>query len=142
IQYSQLAYAALLKQLVTTSTYWLDAGCGHQILELRLHPYEQALVNRAALAVGCDAVESSVRRHRSLRNRALCHLARLPFRDHSFNLVTMNMVVEHLERPGDVMAELARVVVPNGLVVIHTPNAVAYQAYLTRLVWRIVPKRL
>jgi ubiquinone/menaquinone biosynthesis C-methylase UbiE len=142
IQYSQLVYAALLKELVTTGTRWLDAGCGHQTLEVRLHQDEQAMVNRAELAVGCDVVAASIRRHRSLRNRAVCRLQRLPFGDHTFNLVTLNMVAEHLERPEDVIAELARVVVPNGLVVIHTPNAVAYQAHLTRLVWRILPRRL
>ncbi len=142
IQYSQLVYAALLKELVTTGTRWLDAGCGHQTLEVRLHQDEQAMVNRAALAVGCDAVMGSVRRHRSLRNLAVCGLDQLPFRDGSFNLATLNMVAEHLKHPGNVMAELARVVAPNGLVVIHTPNAVAYQVRLTRLVWGIVPKRL
>jgi len=142
IQYSQLVYAALLKEVVTTGTRWLDAGCGHQLLEVRLHQVEQALVNRAALAVGCDVMTASVRRHRSLHNRAVCDLQRLPFRGHTFNLVTLNMVAEHLECPEDVMAELAGVVVPNGLVVIHTSNAVAYHAHLARLVWRIAPKRL
>jgi ubiquinone/menaquinone biosynthesis C-methylase UbiE len=135
-------YAGLLKELVTAGTRWLDAGCGHQILEFRLLVDENAMVSRAALAVGCDIVMDSVRRHRSLRNRVLCTLERLPFRDDTFNLVTLNMVAEHLERPEDVMAELARVVVPNGFAVIHAPNAVAYHAHLARLVWRMVPKRV
>lgn len=140
IQYSQLVYAGLLKQLVAPGTRWLDAGCGHQILEVRLHRDEQALVDRAALAVGCDVVADSAGKHRSLHNLAVCTLGQLPFQDGSFDLATLNMVAEHLERPDDVMTELARVVAPNGLVVIHTPNAVAYHARLARLVWRAVPK--
>jgi ubiquinone/menaquinone biosynthesis C-methylase UbiE len=142
IQYSQFVYADLLKESVTTATRWLDAGCGHQILEVRLHQDEQAMVNRAALAVGCDVAAESVERHRSLRNLAVCSLEQLPFRDGSFDLATLNMVAEHLERPDAVLAELARVLVPNGLAVVHTPNAAAYQVRLTRLVWRIVPKGL
>jgi ubiquinone/menaquinone biosynthesis C-methylase UbiE len=139
IQYSQFVYAGLLKTLVTSRTRWLDAGGGHQILEVRLHEEEEAMVNQAALAVGCDIVLESVGRHRSLQNLAVCTLERLPFQEGSFNLVTLNMVAEHLERPADVMAELARVVSSKGLIVIHTPNAAAYQVGLTRLVWRIVP---
>ena len=142
IQYSQFLYAGLLKELVTCGARWLDAGCGHQILEVRLQRDEEALVKRAALAVGCDLVAESIGRHRSLRNLAVCSLGQLPFQDGSFQLATLNMVAEHLERPDAVMAELARVVAPSGLVVIHTPNTAAYQAYLARLVWAIIPKGL
>ena len=99
IQYSQFVYAEILKELVAADTRWLDAGCGHRILEARLHPDEEDMVSRAALAVGCDLVAGSVRRHRSLRNLAVCCLDRLAFQDGSFNLATLNMVAEHLERP-------------------------------------------
>ena len=142
IQYSQFVYAEILKELVAADTRWLDGGCGHRILEARLHPDEEDMVSRAALAVGCDLVAGSVRRHRSLRNLAVCCLDRLAFQDGSFNLATLNMVAEHLERPEAVMAELARVVASNGQVVIHTPNSIAYQACLARLVWGILPKGL
>ncbi len=142
IQYSQFVYAGLLEGLVTGQTRWLDAGCGHQVLEVRLRAEEEAMVSRAALAVGCDFVTESVGRHRSLRNLAVCRLDQLPFQGGRFDLVTLNMVAEHLRRPSDVIAELGRVVATNGLVVIHTPNAAAYQACLTHLVWAVVPRGL
>jgi len=73
---------------------------------------------------------------------AVCNLEQLPFSDWRFNLVTLNMVAEHLERPEAVIAEVARLLVPNGIFVVNTPNASAYRIRLTRLVWRMVPKRL
>ena len=53
-------------------------------------------------------------------------LDHLPFRSQSIDLITLNNVAEHLERPGEVLAEFARVLAPGGRVIIHTPNVSSY----------------
>ena len=58
-EYSYFVEARQVQRLVDSETRWLDAGCGHQILELRLALEEKELVQRARLAVGCDAFVSS-----------------------------------------------------------------------------------
>ena len=56
----------------------------------------------------------------------------MPFRDSSFALVTMNMVVEHLANPTEQFREVFRVLAPGGLLVLHTPNARGYATLLSR----------
>jgi ubiquinone/menaquinone biosynthesis C-methylase UbiE len=138
--YSYFAYARIVSRLARPGVRWLDAGCGHQILEGRLENEEKDLIARARLAVGCDAFVDSLQRHRNLRNRACCNLDRLPFQDGSFDLVTLNMVAEHLVQPEQTFSEIARVLDVNGLLLLHTPNANSYEVKLTRFCWKVAPK--
>jgi len=140
-EYSPFAYARTVEEVLKPGMRWLDAGCGHQIFEFRLLQQENAMVAKASCAVGCDAYLPALQKHRSLQKVVCCSLDALPFADGSFDLVTFNMVVEHLEHPEAVLAELGRVVGANGRVIVHTPNAAGYETALHRLGWRIFPKR-
>ena len=46
----------------------------------------------------------------------------IPFPDHSFDVVILNDVIEHVQEPDDVMNEAARVLRDDGLLFIATPN--------------------
>jgi SAM-dependent methyltransferase len=59
--------------------------------------------------------------------------SRLPFRDAAFDLVFADNVLEHLDKPGLVFAEVARVLKPGGRFLVKTPNAWHYVAALARL---------
>ncbi len=141
-KYSYYVHAEWVKRLVGPETRWLDAGCGHQSLESRLQTEERKIVDSAQLAVGCDGVWSSVSRHRSLRNLVTCDVSALPFADRSFNVVTLNMVAEHLQEPEAVMTEVVRVLEDGGVLLIHTPNATGYSVRLNQLTWQVVPRRV
>jgi SAM-dependent methyltransferase len=140
-EYSYFVMARWIDRLVGPRTRWLDAGCGHQILEPRLEMEERELVKRAQLAVGCDAFFSSLSRHRSLQNIVMCDLAALPFEGKSFDLVTLNMVAEHLKQPEVVVEEFSRILADGGVLLIHTPNAACYQMKLIQLGWKTVPRK-
>jgi len=45
---------------------------------------------------------------------------KLPFPDQSFDLVTLFMVLEHLEEPGKAFGEIARVLKPKGILLLTT----------------------
>jgi 2-polyprenyl-3-methyl-5-hydroxy-6-metoxy-1,4-benzoquinol methylase len=139
-KYSPFAYAQAVDELLKPGMRWLDAGCGHQILEFRLLKQEQALVARASSAVGCDAYLAGLKKHRSLQKIACCSLDGLPFANGSFDLLTLNMVAEHLPHPEAVFAELARLVDHEGLLIVHTPNASGYPTVLSRVGSKLLPK--
>jgi SAM-dependent methyltransferase len=61
-------------------------------------------------------------------------VATLPFKNGCFDLVTANMVVEHLDRPDRQFQEINRILSPNGLFLFHTPNALGYGVMIARLV--------
>jgi SAM-dependent methyltransferase len=136
------AYARTLSQFVRPGIRWLDAGCGHKVLARYLESEEREIVGRTAFAVGCDTCTSPLKQHQSLKNVVTCDLNCLPFADGSFDLVTLNMVAEHLSEPARTFAEIARVLDRDGLLVVHTPCASSYEIWIIRLGWWLLPKRV
>jgi SAM-dependent methyltransferase len=131
-------YEDALTEHVPAGGVWLDAGCGRRILPPWREAAERNLVARPRVAVGCDVDGDGVRAHRSLSRRVLADLEYLPFKTGSIDLVTSNMVVEHLEQPRSVFAEIARVLKPGGRVILHTPNVYSHFVLGSRLLpWRL-----
>lgn len=102
----------------------LDAGCGTG--------YGAALMaaGGAARVTGVDRAAAIVE-----DARAECppgvellegDVRDLPFDDGTFDLVVCFEVIEHIEHPEEALRELARVVSPNGLVMVSSPNRDVY----------------
>jgi len=140
--YSQRLYEDAIAQHVGADTRWVDLGCGHQVLPAWREDAERALVERASLVVGLDADAPSLRKHRTIRRLAQGDISALPFAAESFDLVTLNMVVEHLDRPEVQFAEVERVLRPGGTLLLHTPNALGYLTLVNRLVPHGASRRL
>jgi SAM-dependent methyltransferase len=139
-EYTQLTYARLIDSVLTPQTRWLDAGGGHQILEVAAPDLELAMVRRVRLTVCCDRVVDAIAKHRSIRAGVGATLDHLPFRSASLDLITLNNVAEHLEHPREVLSEFARVLAPGGRVIIHTPNVASYPVRIAEVGRRILPK--
>ncbi len=92
--------------------------------------------------VGVDLDPAALRRNRALSLSVCSSLDRLPISDESFDLVTCNMVVEHLENPSTAFQELARVLRPNGLLIVHTPNVLNYAVWGARGLKALLPRRV
>jgi SAM-dependent methyltransferase len=136
---SQFLYADALRNELPGATAWLDLGCGHQFLPDWLPDLERRLAIGECRAVGVDLDRGALRAHRDLRLRIVGSIEQLPVASATFDLVTANMVVEHVEQPASLFAEVSRVLKPGGLLLIHTPNAQGYTTLLTRMIpesWR------
>src|SRR5438552_3817688 len=123
LRYSQHFYEHRLAELVNPGVDWLDLGCGHHVLPLWKEQAERALVRRCRSVTGVDCDRPSLDRHRSVRRLVCGDITGLPFRDGSFDLVTANMVVEHLRDPENQFREIGRILRPGGMLLLHTPNA-------------------
>lgn len=139
---SQDIYEYTLKDLVKPNLSWLDIGCGHQILAEWRADAEKELIPSGGIIVGLDYDLPSLVSHRSISLRVRGDIVNLPFRDSSFDLVTANMVVEHLENPAEQFVEVARILKPGGTFLFHTPNARGYFSLLRRLVPNVFAGRL
>jgi 2-polyprenyl-3-methyl-5-hydroxy-6-metoxy-1,4-benzoquinol methylase len=109
----------------------LDAGCGGGAL-LRL----LAEAGGAELH-GLEMSEALCGRARqALTTRAMIHQgnvqAGLPFSNHSFDLVVLSEVMEHLRRPDLVIGEVSRVLKAGGRIVVTMPNASAYEPFFSQ----------
>jgi SAM-dependent methyltransferase len=111
----------------------LDLGCGH----LGLHGDDTDCVDGATV-VGVEPDLAALRVNRVVSHRVRAAGEALPFRDGSFDLVASAWVLEHLDNPGLVFSEVARVLRPRGRFVFLTPNSWNYNAWLIRA----VPNRL
>lgn len=129
VEVSQNVYSRVFESYVNSRTRWLDLGCGHQTWPDWI-PGQEEKARRPALFVGLDPDIDSLRNNKLVHYRVVG--LQLPFRDESFNLVTANMVFEHLENPVSVLNEIRRVLSPGGVCVFHTPNALYWQIIIGR----------
>ena len=133
-QYSQIDYKKCLIEYVKNGIRWLDIGCGHHIIPSWLYDEEERLVKRSEIVVGVDFNFSSLRKHATITNLLRGDLTFLPFSDNEFDLVTANMVAEHLQNPMKQFREVYRVLKYDGVLIIHTPNVWGYKSIIARLI--------
>lgn len=131
---SQDAYLAAVTRYVNRHTRWLDLGCGSALLPAWKQDTERELVARSGSLVGIDRSLPSLQSHGTIAQRVCGDITTLPFRDGSFDLVTANMVLEHMEDPVHQFVEIRRVLAPGGIFLCHTPNARGYPTLAARLV--------
>lgn len=141
-RFSQEVYADILEQYVSDRTIWLDLGCGHKLLPEWFGEREARLVAKVRHITGIDYDFPSLCAHSSIRELVRGDISSLPFRGSSFNLVTANMVVEHLADPAKTFTEVHRVLKPQGRFIFITPNSLGYITALTRLVPSSIRPRL
>jgi len=136
--FHQHRYALELDRLVPHGGSWLDIGAGHKIHWWWKEPSSEALAARAGFLAGCD-VGADVLQHPHLHDRRIADAANLPWGDATFDLVSANMVVEHLADPEAVFREVFRVLKPGGAFVFVTPNR---KYPIIRLAALLVPPRV
>src|SRR6202162_6140499 len=97
--HSQERYFNVLYAQIRTGARWLDIGCGSH-----WPPYwaaslaqQREVVSRAKLFLGIDADPAVTENPLAARVTAVGE--RLPFRDNSLDVITANMVFEHLPKP-------------------------------------------
>jgi len=101
----------------------LDAACGTGYGSLRLARHGA----REVLGVDIDAGAVAFARERyAARNLSFLEgdVAKLPVPEASFDVVTSFETIEHVPDAEAALAELTRVLVPNGVLLISTPNRI------------------
>ena len=119
---SQYAYYEALRSVLHPEARWLDMGCGHQVFADWMTREQQQVIASCRMVAGIDLDWEGLRGHAGIRRRVFGDLGHLPFADASLDVVSANMVVEHLAAPTDVLTEVHRVLSPNGTFVFHTPS--------------------
>lgn len=111
---------------------WLDVGCGWHCDWPWEPQREQSLMSKAN-AFGLDPDWQAIARHRTIHKRVVGTIEGLPYAAQSFDVVTANVVVEHLKHPALAFAEVFRVLRPGGLFLFRTPSARSYIVRIARL---------
>ncbi len=130
---SQYAYCETLRRFTRDHPVWLDLGCGHHVFGWWMEHEQAEAVGESKLVVGLDYDLPSLYKHQAIRHLMVGDVARLPFADATFDLISANMVVEHLQDPAASLAEIRRILKPGGVFVFHTPNYWNFWVFLGSL---------
>ncbi len=111
---------------------WLDVGCGWHLDFPWELDRERALM-KGVNVVGIDPDWQAIARHRTITSRTVGFVERLPFADQCFDMLTANVVVEHLKYPSLAFSEMFRVLRAGGCLVFRTPSAHSYFVRIARM---------
>jgi len=142
LRWNQEIWGEMVRERLTQPVRWLDSGCGWRLLGEDLEPLENELVRLAQIVVGIDLDFDHLRKHLNISRRICGSLLSLPFPDASFDLVTCNMVVEHLQTPLTIFREMSRVLAPGGTLMVHTPNTRNYLVFANKVAKKLLPRSL
>lgn len=142
LTYSQTIYESVLRECIHRDHKWLDLGCGHQLLPPWRLEQEKGITQSTKEIVGLDYDFESLKKHRTIHKRVRGDITRLPFKDSAFDIVTSNMVFEHLDDPDAQLREIRRILKPGGTLLFHTPNALSYATLAAKLIPESVKDRL
>jgi 2-polyprenyl-3-methyl-5-hydroxy-6-metoxy-1,4-benzoquinol methylase len=134
---SQFAYKELLYELLRPGARWLDIGCGHKLLRswtLSPGEDERELIARPQMSVGVDCDGPSLRANTTMPLLIAGNIEALPFMTGSFDVITANMVIEHVTDPVKLLTEVSRILRPGGQFAFHTPNSRYFLVRAARLV--------
>ncbi|TAJ59731.1 class I SAM-dependent methyltransferase [Brevundimonas sp.] len=120
-------YEAAARELAGKASRVLDFGAGRGLHEIDLRTGRNTVE-------GCD-VDDAVLSNPLLHRATMVRLgAQLPYTDASFDLIVCRYVLEHVEHPEIVAAELRRVLAPGGTILAITPNKYGYVAIAASIV--------
>ena len=96
----------------------LDIGCGTGL-------NASFLSSKGHNVIGIDISSAAIQKfHESGHVGLVCDIAEgLPFNDNKFDLVYASEVIEHLADTDEFLAECNRVLKPNGIILLSTPNS-------------------
>lgn len=135
--WNQRAFYELLKRL-TAGKRWLDLGCGRDLRSPQLIRVRSRF--QESLYIGTDLDMDSLRENSSPMK--LCADAtQLPFPDKFFDVVSSNMVFEHLPDPVAALREMNRILRDDGVIAVHCASSLHGILMGGRLLSKFLPKK-
>lgn len=122
LRHAQDAFVEVLERNIGADPIWLDLGCGRRTFATWLQEEQDRILPKAKQICGVDLDLESLREHTLYPDKVLATGYQLPFKSDAFDLVSANMVVEHVDDADRLLGEIRRVIRPGGRFVFVTPN--------------------
>ncbi|KPL08639.1 hypothetical protein AMJ71_07925 [candidate division TA06 bacterium SM1_40] len=122
LRFRHEVYAETVQNMLVPRTRWLDVGCGNNAIVA-------GYGGTCDLAVGLDIVN-----HPDLRNGLFVQadLQYVPLPDELADLVTLRLVVEHMDRIPEEFSDIERVLKRGGRLIILTPNLLSPIVFIAK----------
>lgn len=138
---SQYSYYRKLRPIVQ-DRIWMDLGCGHQVFADWMLAEQTQVLSSCRKAFGIDLDWTGLRAHPGIANKIFADLTHLPVQANSMEVVSANMVAEHLQDPAAVLREVHRILKPGGVFIFHTPNFLGLNTQIAARVPESIKKAL
>jgi len=142
VKYAQTVYEEYLVKIIEKDSVWLDLGCGRRLLPEWRSSQEKILINQCKVLVGCDGDINSLNDNVSIKMKIMGDIESIPVRNEVFDIVSANMVLEHLKCPEKAIREIKRILKPGGIFIFHTPNRKGYVNILGDMIPNVFRKTL
>jgi 2-polyprenyl-3-methyl-5-hydroxy-6-metoxy-1,4-benzoquinol methylase len=124
-------YEALVDRLLSAGDDWCDVGCGRDVFP-NYPELARRCADRCAFLYGIDP-DDNIQENPFVDERFQGIVEDCPT-THTFDLITMRMVAEHIENPPAVLSRLRSMLKPAGRLVIYTPHKWAPMSVLANAV--------
>jgi SAM-dependent methyltransferase len=115
----------IINKYLLSSKVILDAGCGSG----RETPINYT--EKVKLAIGLD-LSSAISLNRSIHKKIIGDVSYIPLRDSSIDLVVCQELIEHLNSPLKFFQEVSRVLKPQGIFIVMTPNLWSWRSLISK----------
>ena len=140
--YSQILYEEILNHYCVPGLNWLDLGCGHNLLPSWRKKQEYELIKKTNLFIGMDYDFQSLVKNSITSLKIRGDITFLPFSENVFDIVTANMVFEHLNNPLVQLKEIHRILKPGGKLIFHTPNKYGYGVFFAQFLPSLIKDKI
>jgi 2-polyprenyl-3-methyl-5-hydroxy-6-metoxy-1,4-benzoquinol methylase len=134
LRYSQYEYRDALLPVLAGKSSWLDIGCGHQLFAEWMREDQIDAFARCKMSYGIDLDFEGMKKHPDLKYKCMASGYNLPFPAESMDVISANMVMEHVGEPDRLLHEVHRVLRKSGVFIFHTPNRLGYRTRAARLI--------
>jgi len=125
--------ASLLQEPVCKAVNALLDGKGRiKVLEAGCGSASQINLTGEAHTVGIDIASDELEKNEALQEKILGDIQDYPLPKEEFDLIVCWMVLEHLPRPKDALANMFRAAKPGGIIVLGFPNLASIKGLVTK----------
>lgn len=142
---SQYDYFYTLKNSIPQDSKWLDIGCSEMLFYDWINDIdniESELKNKTTFIAGIDASDQNIKKNKTVDFKMVADINHLPFKDNSFDFISANMVIEHINDPKIATDEIYRILSPGSKYIFHTPNILNYGPIVSYIFSERMKKKL
>ncbi len=121
-----VVFKEILEKYVVSSMVLLDAGCGSG----KETPFDYT--KRVKLAVGVD-LSQKIQENKTLHVKIVGDICQIPLKNNFIDIVVCQELVEHLKFPQVFFKEVARILKPNGIFIVMTPNLLGWKSLISKM---------
>jgi len=116
--------------------YFLDIGCGSGLILSK---------SKSKISIGTDidkkTIKSNILNKFFKKNTffVICDAQKLCFKPNLFDLIVCTHVIEHLEKPGEMIDDCKRILRSGGYLLLETPNYYSFWPIIESL-WSLLPR--